>query len=420
MGPFQEQKRIDSVVRCAKTRTILFLGIARSIHKFMSLLKSLILLVLLSLAVFVFLQIPVTPWPLDGAVYLASSYALREQMNPWDAEVLTFIAHSLGYYPETARVLGLWTPPMVQLLYLPLTYLPFEIVLKVLVSMTVALIALLVMLTRGEWQYLSSNQALVLTFLFPPFLALLFWQQITIWCLLGFVLFVVLERKRLDFGAGLALVATAFKPHVSLLAMIFIAYRIVKTRRWAILYGGVAGMGMTLGGITLIYPGWIQDYLLSWQQPPLQYQASTLFRWIHVMFFPNQAWTQFLGLVAGLFLMPWLVRFFSNMSWPTNLFFVLAISLVVAPYGWHYDQIMLWPLYMWVLDRLKAMKGIDGRASRVLIGFFIIVYYVQFFTTLGNDSLDMFWFPIVITALAFYARRRLKVMSRCGGESCYA
>jgi len=71
---------------------------------------------------------------------------------------------------------------------------------------------------------------------------------------------------------------------------------------------------------------------------------------------------------------------------------LLALSVIAAPYGWCYDQVILWPFFVGVVDRWR---------SHPLLRFFIypgvaglsVLYYLQFFQTLGNNDVRFFWFP---------------------------
>ncbi len=352
---------------------------------------------------------PVFSW--DGGVYLASSYALRTQTNPWEENNLTRIAHDRGYYPDGARVLGLWTPVTVLVLYLPLTFLPAQIAIRLGILLNIFLVLLLVKMNRLWWLCLSTLQVMGLTLFFPPFIALLIWQQISGWVLLGFIGFIVFVQQKRDKLAGVFLVLTTFKPHIGFLALFFIAWWVWKNKRWQVVLGATVTLGVILILATLVYPMWIRDYVNTWQAPPMEYKASTLSYIIREKWFPNTPGMQFLPLgIACLMLTVRLMRGgIKEVFWLETIFFLLGVSIVVAPYGWIYDQVLIWPLYIWGLDRASLLPEAEKKVIYSGVIIFILVSIVQFvLTNFGNDSPQLFWQPFLWIGATFYVLKRLK------------
>jgi hypothetical protein len=85
---------------------------------------------------------------------------------------------------------------------------------------------------------------IILLAAFSPVFALLLWGQIPGLVLFGYLAFVVCAQRRRDGLADLCLVLTTFKPHPGFPALIFIAYWIVRERRWRVVAGLILGLAL--------------------------------------------------------------------------------------------------------------------------------------------------------------------------------
>lgn len=348
---------------------------------------------------------------LDLGVYLSSSRALLARQNPWNDSILTTIAHANGYLSHEARVFGLWTPPTVLLLLIPFSPLPFfwASLLWILVNLQCLVIVCRII---SKWYPVMSMPRLIsISFLFPPFTALLVWGQISGLVLLGYVAFINFAQKKRDWFAGLSLLLTTFKPHLGFLAWIFVGFWVLKHRRWRILYGFVVGLVIALGLITLIHPLWLRDYQLSMSNSPLRYEASTIFRRVHVDLLPNRPWVQFAGTVAiSMCLVVFLLVYNKNLEFFPSISLLLLLSILFAPYGWMYDQVVTLPAYILLADDLFRKHPVWFVWS--VLALPSLGYYYQIYLNWGVNDNRLFWFPLMM-AIALIVRLILRESNYC-------
>ena len=336
--------------------------------------------------------------PLDLGVYLSASNALLARQNPWNDSTLTMIAHANGYLSHEVRVWGLWTPPTVLLLLGPFSLLPFNVTSYLWIVLNLQCIVIVCKIIARWLPVMTVPKLIVISLAFPPFAALLVWGQISGLVLLGYVAFINFAQRRRDWFAGLSLLLTTFKPHLGFLVWIFLGFWILKHRRWRVFYGFLVGLVIALGLITLIHPLWLRDYQASLSNSPLRYEASTIFRIIHINLFPQWPWVQFAGVViSSLCVVIFLLIRNENLRLLPSIPFLLLLSVFFAPYGWVYDQVVTLPAYVWLANDLFRKHPAWFAWSVLAIPN--LGYYHQIYLTWGDNDNRLFWFPLMMTVI---------------------
>jgi hypothetical protein len=355
--------------------------------------------------------------PRDLSVYLASTKALLLQRSPWDAATISVVAHQYGYMPAGMNAAGLWTLPMVFPFLAPFTLLPYPLAAWLWSFINLLLLWADAGLIRQWLPSLKPRTQIILLAAFPPVFALLLWGQIPGLVLFGYLAFIACAQRRRDGLAGLALTLTTFKPHLGFLALIFIAYWVVRERRWKVAAGLLLGLLVVMTLVFAFSPNWLIDYRNAVQDPPLSYDASTFFRVLHRMIFPQQPWMQFIGLVASsIGLLVYLIWRRPRSGLLPTIPFLLAWSISLAPYGWIYDQIVALPALMWLV--YTAGQRHPAWFVWTLVGAGSVAYYAQVVRGWGDNNPLIFWAPLAISLLwTWQLWRERRVNVHTGGDS---
>ncbi len=182
------------------------------------------------------------------------------------------------------------------------------------------------------------------------------------------------------------------------LVWVYLFIFLFTERRWKI----VAGLGISLtavfGVLGVIQPGWWEYYKTSIEQPPLQYNASTLFGVIHKQLFVGQPVTQFAGVMIAAPLCLLVYGRLRPLVEPRRAFPVLLLlSLACAPYGWVYDQIVIFPFF--ALFSSHLLRRYNHRVVWVLLTTWALLYYGLLLPEWGNNDWRPMLFPVSLVAL---------------------
>jgi hypothetical protein len=97
---------------------------------------------------------------------------------------------------------------------------------------------------------------------------------------------------------------------------------------------------------------------------------------------PEWFWVQFLPCAVGCAgLLIWRVRFGERWNWASSLPWVVAVSVLTAPYGWIFDLPVLLAAVVWVASRLAGARQWFLLAVFVLAQ--LVVNVVSFLTVGG-------------------------------------
>jgi Glycosyltransferase family 87 len=272
----------------------------------------------------------------DFIEYWASGWQLVHHANPYDPYAVSALEHSAGGPSQTLIVMlnPPWTLPLVY----PLGFFSFRVaaILWNLVLLACVLIsARLIRLMHGS----PPNHIHWLAFAFTPVILGLAMGQLSILALFGLVLFLRFHRHR-PFLSGAALWFCALKPHLFLpFAAVLVAW-IVVSRNYKLLAGTAAAIAITSAVAFLIDPTAWREYISIMRLPGLKDQfipclADAFRHWLD----PQASWLHFVPAAATcVWALIYYWRHRSSWNWNANGSLLILISLVVAPYGWVYDQ----------------------------------------------------------------------------------
>jgi len=273
--------------------------------------------------------------------------------NPYAADQLLPLERAAGRKTE---VLLMWNPPWTLALAMPLALFSYPISRLMWFILSIAMI---LMATNWTWMLLGgSNQkrwlASAIAFSFFPTIIVLRIGQIGPLLLLGVAGFLHFEHNKRYWLAGAFAALLAIKPHLLYLVCISVLVWSIGRRRWGILGGGaIVLLSATLTAmmfnsyvITQYLSATMADSPLVWMTPTF----GSLLRWLLGF---ERKWLVFIPMMAGIF---WLglygLRHRLDWLWVDRIPLLLLVSVVSAPFGWSFDQVVLIPVLLQAMIQL--------------------------------------------------------------------
>jgi Glycosyltransferase family 87 len=277
----------------------------------------------------------------DFVGFWAPAKLLVHHRNPYDPVATQALEKSVGYMPQKGVTIR--SPPLALPLILPLGVLGIKwaaFIWSVLILASVAATLELLWAMHGR----PPNKIYMLGWIFPAVLCCFGAGQISAFVLLGVAGFVYFHRKN-SFVAGLCVTACAIKPHLLLpFGAVLLTWTLTQ-RAWRLFLGASAAVAMSLAISLTFDPGVWSHYFAFLRSGPIGTEfipviGSLLRRAINW----DQMWIQFLPAAVGVV---WAIWYFrrnrENWDWRRHGSLLLLVSLLVAPYAWFFDEIIVLP-----------------------------------------------------------------------------
>ena len=350
--------------------------------------------------------------PLSGSIaggrdfvqYWATGQQLVHRADPYDAGAVMWIEHSAGL-PAGYPVLFVRNPPWA----LPLVF-PLGLVgLRVGAFLwSLALLGCLLLSVRILWILAGrpGDHLHWLGYSFAPALICIFMGQMSLFILLGLVLFLRFHGSR-PFLAGASLWLCALKPHLFLPFGVALLLWIFVTRSYKLLGGAALAMAVSCAVTWLLVPPAWTSYTRMMRTSSIDNQFVPCFGvagrlWLD----PRAMWLQYLPVALAC---AWAVYYYwshrQGWDWMKNGSLLMLVSLFAAPYCWFYDQGLAIP---------ALLHGAYGARSRFLLVFLAlgnVVLYVALCTIKITSALYLWTAP---AWLAWYIVARASARERAG------
>ncbi len=293
----------------------------------------------------------------DFVEYWASGRQLVHHANPYDTNAILALEHSAGLHSGTPALVMGNAPPALLLVYPAGLLGPTPGVVLWSLFLLACLVASVQMVRKMHGS--PKNHLHFLGYTFAPALICLGAGQLSLFVLLGLVLFLRLERSR-PFWAGASLWLCMLKPQLFLpFGLVLLAW-IVATRSYRILVGAVSAIGLSALAVEVLdRQVWKQYHqmmsALRYDMLPIPCFSIVLRRSIS----PNALWLQYLpALLGGIWALAYYRKHREHWDWRTHGLLLTMVSVLVAPYTWFIDQVVLIP---------ALLHGVYVTRSRVLL-----------------------------------------------------
>jgi hypothetical protein len=306
----------------------------------------------------------------DFVEYWASGHLLAHHTNPYDGNAILGLERSVGF-PSDLVVLVMWNPPPSLLLVLPLGFVGSragELLWSLLLLGSLVASVRMVWLMHGR----PNNLLNVLGYSFAPALVCLLAGQVSLFVLLGLVLFLRLHGSR-PFLAGASLWLCLLKPHLFLPFGVVLLVWAIATRSYKLLAGVAVALGFSAGVAILWDPFvWSHYFQMMRAMSTVRMQQevipclSIMLRWA---ISPKTMWLQYLPAALGcIWALAYFRKHYDHWNWVEHGSLLMLVSVMLAPYTWLMDQAVLIPalLHGVYFTRSRNLIALLALASAVI------------------------------------------------------
>jgi hypothetical protein len=323
----------------------------------------------------------------DYVQYWAAGRLNLSGGNPYAADQLLPLERAAGRRTE---VLLMWNPPWTLALAMPLAMFSYPTSRLMWLILSIAMI---LTATNWTWTLLGGSTqkrwlASVIAFTFFPAIIVLRIGQIGPVLLLGVAGFLRFEHNKRYWLAGAFAALLAIKPHLLYLVCFSILVWSIGRRRWGILGGGaIVLLSATLTAM-MFNSHVITQYLSATAaESPLVWMTPTFGSLLRLLLGPERTWMQFVPMGAGIF---WLglygLKYRADWLWADRMPLLLLVSVVTAPFGWPFDQVVLIPAVLLAMIRVFATSH-----GRIVYGASISYLAINIAAFAIHDRFSNFW-----------------------------
>jgi len=311
----------------------------------------------------------------DFITYWATGQQLAHHGNPYDAAAVSRIELDAGfqggasYYMRNAP----WALPLA----LPLGFVGPQ---TAALPWSLVMLGLLFASARMLWKVFSQGGARLdwIGYCFPPALFCVILGQTSILLLFGLAAFLRLH-KSYPFVAGAALWFCTLKPHLFLPFVLVLLVWIAVSRSYRILLGGLAAFAAGALLTTSIDPAaWSQYAYYMRTSVVTQEFTPCLGDVLRDSIRPSAEWLAFVPcIVACVWALAWFWPRRNSWDWLENGNPLMLVSLLVAPFGWIFDQTLAIPAVLFAVSRKPSRIWMFALALIYLLIEFEIGFHVE-------------------------------------------
>jgi len=354
----------------------------------------------------------------DVLQYRSAATLFLKGLDPYNKTLISDVQQKIWHGEPISIPIIFYTPPMALSLVFPMGLLPFTLTVHLWASIMFGLALESCVLCYGLFGSISKQSQIIkfgLAFFFLtffPFYTSFYFGQLSPLLLFGLVLSLVcFDRGNRgvmnNFLGGICLSVTFLKPHLLYLLYIYIFITSIREKEWKTLAGMMSGIIVLIVFPVLYNPKIISYFLHTIKSPPVFWKTPTLGSLLQGIDPSHGIILRFLpSILAGSLLVLTLFLNKSNSSNTTKIYYLLPLSLVTAPYGWIYDQMLLAPVIYFIFSRFQ--KTIYRWNSRQLwVGIVLILANIIGILIPGKLGQHVFvWYPIVILGALVGATRQ--------------
>jgi hypothetical protein len=155
------------------------------------------------------------------------------------------------------------------------------------------------------------------------------------------------------------------------------------------------------------------EYLAAIYHPLQMFKTPTLGSFLYEWTGQNHAFIRLIPtIVGGIIFLHWHLQHSSSYSLQQWVYIAIPWSLLLSPYGWHFDQMLLLPSMLWCLKECSNSHYVGGLwAAGIAIGMNLAV------GMLGNTQQGTIWFTALWAIVTFLvARSKIRSQPEAGEQ----
>lgn len=259
--------------------------------------------------------------------------------NPYDGAAVGALQQQQIAIPHDALIMR--NPPWTALPFLPLALLPYQAAYFAWICLTAALLI-------TSCRYFSDRSLLMLAAFLPAAMLLVLGQVVAL-MVASLALFLWFVDRQQYAYAGAALFVLTIKPHLTGLVLLAVFIWAIRTKRWPLFAGFAATATLAISLCLVLNPHIFSQYIAAVDSVIAQHKLYPSLPDFLVRQTGSTA-LRFVPLAIGLL----------SLIWIDEIALLLAIGVVVSPYSYIYDQVLLLPLL------LKCFEGLPKYALAVI------------------------------------------------------
>lgn len=360
------------------------------------------------------------PGTLDFVQYWSAFRLFVTGANPYDADLMLELQRQVGFVAQ--KPIMMWNPPWLLLILAPVLWLSFEYAALLWLVCNIFFLFGVTILIRKTFLPKCPIVPLALaTAFFPPCWEAISWGQTSILLTFAVSAFLYCANQKRDFLGGIFLALLSLKPHLFIVLVPAVAFWVFYSKRWAVLGGFISSLLILVGSTAVLsdsFGHWISSFLaVSNDKADLvaQWYSASLADAGRYLIMAVAGW-QFLWLRASLTLLG-VISVFLYCLKPARCHSItrtlppfLALSLLLAPYGWYYDQstLLLIPLVIICFAFSRSIHASGKRRQILLVLAVVYMVIISFTVTIGHSQHHFFWVPFLFFLLWLWAMRNLE------------
>ncbi|HEV2136288.1 MAG TPA: glycosyltransferase family 87 protein [Terracidiphilus sp.] len=341
----------------------------------------------------------------DFIEYWAIGQQLVHHANPYDLPAIVQLEKNAGLGKHQPRIS--FSPPTAFVLMLPLGLTSPK---TGLIAWSLILIGCLSVAIWLLWRLNGrpASRIHLFGYLFAPAIACMMSGQLSIFLLLGVVVFLSFHRSH-PLMAGAALLPCALKPHLFLVVACVLLVWSVYRRNFRVLFGFMTAL-LASCAVTLIFDVhvWRQYFAMMSELGVLQMFIPTFGDALRFLIDRNATVLQFVPLMLGT---GWGLWYFwtrrDRWSWTSEGLLLLLVSDACAPYGAFTDECILLPLVL-----VGLYRAAESKRSSIPLMLANGAALIELFAHVNIISPYYLWSVPAWLAWYFYAGRKVERRSK--------
>jgi hypothetical protein len=297
----------------------------------------------ISLAGAYILTARIRPANMDYIEYWSSGHLLLHHADPYSQTGVLALEKTQGFLPSSPLIMP--NPPWAMFLVAPLGF------FSVRAGLFLWTLVIAGSILASVWILVPQSKDTPLALLYAPAIACIGSGQSSSFLLLGFALFLRFQRTR-PFLAGGALLLMAIKPHLFLVVWAVLLVDCIYRRRLLILAGGASALAAGTAFAMIFDPHIWQHYLAMLREHrPAEGFLPTLSMVFRILINATQFWLLFIPSAVGVLWGLWYyLRHRDAWDWNTLGMLLMLVTVLVSPYGFFTDEIVLLPAIIFALN----------------------------------------------------------------------